>query len=197
VSGSKRQRILDGMLETVGADGYEAASVRAVLVCSGVYRQAFYDLFADKADCYLQAHDAGIERVEALMRDAAASESSWEGRVRAGLTALLEFLEAEPNVGRALLVEVHRAGPVARERRVAAVRRAAEYLDRARLEPGAREAPLITAEAVAAGIHAVLHSRLTSRGGDFQLLLSELMYVAILPYFGPEQAGRELPGAAP
>jgi AcrR family transcriptional regulator len=197
VSESKRERILDGMLENVGAEGYEATSVRAVLGRTGLYRQAFYDAFLDKTDCYLQAHDAGVERVEALMRAAAEGETSWEGTVRAGLAALLDFLEAEPNVGRALIVEVHRAGPAARERRVATMQRASAYLDRARLEPGARTAPPIAAEAVAAGIHAVLHSRLASRDDDFRLLLPELMYVAILPYFGPEHAGRELPGAAP
>ena len=37
---------------------------------TGVYRQAFYDNFADKDDCYLQAYDAGVERVEALLREA-------------------------------------------------------------------------------------------------------------------------------
>jgi hypothetical protein len=113
------------------------------------------------------------------------------------LAALLAFLEEEPNIGRALIVEVHRAGPAARERRVTAMRQAASYLDRARLEAGAAPAPAITGEAVAAGIHAVLHSRLASGGDDFRQLLPELMYVAILPYFGPEEAARELHGAAP
>jgi AcrR family transcriptional regulator len=196
VSGSKRQRILVGMLETVGAEGYEATSVRAVLGRCGLYRQAFYDLFADKADCYVQAHDAEVERLEALMREAAGGGAGWEDRVRAGLAVLLEFLEAEPDVGRALIVEIHRAGPAARERRVASMRRASEYLDRARLEKGSQTAPPITAEAVAAGIHAILHSRLANREDRFRQLLPELMYVAVLPFFGAEEAARELPGAA-
>ena len=46
------------MLEAVGAEGYERTSVRTVLDRTGVYRQAFYDNFADKDDCYLQAYDA-------------------------------------------------------------------------------------------------------------------------------------------
>jgi AcrR family transcriptional regulator len=196
VSGSKRQRILLGMLETVGAEGYEATSVRAVLGRCGLYRQAFYDLFAGKADCYLKAHDAAVERLEGLMRAAADGEVGWEGRMQAGLAALLGFLEAEPDVGRALIVEVHRAGPAARERRIAAMRRASEYLDRARLEEGSQAAPPVTAEAVAAGIHAVLHSRLANREDQFRQLLPELMYVAVLPYFGAEEAARVLPDAA-
>jgi AcrR family transcriptional regulator len=194
---SKRERILDGMLEEVGANGYEATSVRSVLDRTGLYRQAFYDNFADKADCYLQAQDAGIARLESLVRGAALDERAWPDRLRTGMLALLGFLDAEPYVGRALIVEVHPAGPRARERRALAMRRAADCLDRARLEEGAREAPGIASEAVVAGIVAVLHSRLANRDeGSFQRLLPELMYVAVLPFFGPEAAAEELRSTA-
>src|SRR3954452_9860886 len=88
VTSSKRQAILDGMLEAVGAEGYEATSVRTVLDRTGIYRQAFYDNFSDKDDCYLEAYDAGVERVEALARAAAAGEEGWTGKLRAGLGAL-------------------------------------------------------------------------------------------------------------
>src|SRR3954451_4559663 len=74
VTSPKRQAILDGMLEAVGAEGYERTSVRTVLDRTGIYRQAFYDNFSDKDDCFLQAYDAGVERVEALMAAAAAGE---------------------------------------------------------------------------------------------------------------------------
>jgi AcrR family transcriptional regulator len=53
VSSPKRQTILEGMLEAVGTEGYEQTSVRTVLDRTGVYRQAFYDNFADKDECYL------------------------------------------------------------------------------------------------------------------------------------------------
>ena len=83
----------------------------------GVYRQAFYDNFADKDECYLQAYDVGVERVEALVVAAAAAEADWTGQLRAGLGALLDFLDAEPDIGRALMVEVHAAGPEALAKR--------------------------------------------------------------------------------
>jgi AcrR family transcriptional regulator len=185
------------MLEAVGANGYEATSVRSVLDRSGLYRQAFYDSFEDKGDCYLKALDAGTARLESLVRDAALSERAWPDRLRAGMLALLEFLDTEPDVGRALIVEVHPAGPRAIKRRALAMRRAAECLERAGLQEGAREAPGIAPEAVVAGIVAVLHSRLANpRGESFQGLLPELMYVAVLPFFGPEAAAAELRSAA-
>jgi AcrR family transcriptional regulator len=194
LTSSKRQLILAGMLEAVGAESYAGTSVRAVLDRTGLYRQAFYDNFEDKLDCYLHAYDAGIERVEALLREAAAGVIGWRDELRAGLSAGLAFLDAEPDVGRALLVEVHAAGPRALAKRDAAVHRVGSYLDRARLTgDGAALAPTIAPEAVAAGIHSVLHTRLAShRDGAFARLLPELMYIAVLPYYGAEAASAEL-----
>lgn len=192
----KRQRILAGMLEVVGAEGYAQASVRSVLDRTGLYRQAFYDNFADKQDCYLQAYDAGIERIEAEIRVAVDGAQGWRAGLRAGLAALLDCLEAEPDVGRALLVEVHAAGPQALAKRDAAVRRVGAYLDKAR-KGGETEAlaPAIASEAVAAGIHSVLHARLAARNdGGFKQLLPEFMYIAVLPYYGTEAASAEMYG---
>jgi AcrR family transcriptional regulator len=198
VTSPKRQAILDGMLEAVGEEGYEATSVRTVLSRTGVYRQAFYDNFADKDDCYLQAYDAGVERVEGLALAAAAEEDGWTGKLRAGLGVLLDFLDAEPEVGRALVVEVHAAGPEALAKRAAVMARVSSFLDQARDAAGEGESPpAIAGEGIAAGIHAVIHSRLATGGSDgFRQLLPEFMYFAVLPYFGAEVAGTEMAAAS-
>jgi AcrR family transcriptional regulator len=197
VTSLKRQAILDGMLEAVGAEGYERTSVRTVLNRTGIYRQAFYDHFADKEDCYLQAYDAGVERVEALVVAAAADESTWTGELRAGLGALLDFLDAEPDVGRALIVEVHAAGPEALAKRGAVMARIGSFFERAREKTGGREQPPpIAGEGIAAGVHAIVHSRLASGGDGFRELLPEFMYFAVLPYFGAEIAGAEMQAAS-
>ena len=182
------------MLEAVGADGYENTSVRTVLDRCGLYRQAFYDDFRDKEDCYLQAYDAGLDRLEARIRGAAGLVGGWNGQVRAGLATLLDFLDAEPDIGRAMIVEVHPAGEAALAKRDAAMRRAQEAIDRGRTEvPGAITPPAIAAEAATSGIHAVVHSRLAAGGGSgFRELLPEFMYVLVLPYFGPEAAKAEM-----
>ncbi len=182
------------MLEAVGADGYENTSVRSVLARSGLYRQAFYDHFRDKEDCYLQAYDAALVGIEAEVRSAAVVAEDWRGELRAGLATLLGFFDAEPDVSRALIVEVHAAGEPALAKRDAAIVRAREEIDRGRdASAGATSPPLIAAEAAASGIHAVVHSRLAagSRGG-FRQLLPEFMYVVVLPFFGPEAAKAEM-----
>ncbi|HEV2789913.1 MAG TPA: TetR/AcrR family transcriptional regulator [Solirubrobacterales bacterium] len=188
----KRNRILQGMLQVVGAQGYEQTSVQDVLASAGLHRQAFYDAFDGKEDCYLEALDAGSAWVELAMREAATGETTWRGQLRGALTGLLDFLDEQPEVGRALLVEVHAAGPRAVGKRTEAMERAATHVDLARDE-GSGVAPAISAEAVVAGILAVLHARLAARqASDFARLLPELMYLAVLPYFGSEVATAEM-----
>jgi AcrR family transcriptional regulator len=182
------------MLEAVGSNGYDRTTVQDAIGYAGVYRQAFYDLFTDKEDCYLQALDAGSAWVELAMREQAEEASDWRGRLRGALAGLLRFLDDQPAVARALLVEVHAAGPAAIGRRTAAMERAAAMMDLARNESG-DAAPVISAEAVVAGILAVLHTRLAAdHRGAFLDLLPELMYLAVLPYFGPEIAAAEMRG---
>lgn len=187
-----RERILKGMLQAVGTKGYERTTVEDVIAETGLYRNVFYDSFENKEDCYLQAVDAGCAWVELAMREAAAEWETWRGRLRGALTGLLHFLDTQPEVGRALLVEVHVAGPRAVGKRTEAMERAVEMMDLARDESlGA--APAISAEAVVAGILAVLHTRLAAQQTDgFKLLLPELMYLAVLPYFGAEAAAAEM-----
>jgi AcrR family transcriptional regulator len=184
----KRERILQGMLEAVGTHGYERTTVQDAIAEAGVYRQAFYDSFRDKEDCYLQALDAGSAWVELAMRDAAVGKTGWRDQLRGALTGLLGFLDEQPATGRALLVEVHAAGPRAVAKRTEAMARASSMMDLARQESD-DSAPAISAEAVVAGILAVLHTRLASgQTSGYLRLLPELMYLAVLPFFGIEAA---------
>jgi AcrR family transcriptional regulator len=185
------------MLEVVGTTGYEVASVRMVLDRTGLYRQAFYDNFADKDACYLDAFDLGVSRLEAIATAAAAPEESWLGRLRAGLGVLLDTLDAEPVLGRALVVEVHAAGPEGLERRSKAMKRVTDFIDSARHDPdGSESPPPIAAEGIVAGMHAVVHARLAAgEEGGFRQLLPEFMYFATLPYFGADVASAQMQAA--
>ena len=197
VNSPKREKILEGMLEAVGADGYDSTSVRTVLRRAGLYRQAFYDNFTDKDDCYLAALELGIARLEAVIVHGAASEESWRGKLRGGLAALLDQLDSAADLSRGVVVGVHSAGPAALEMRAEAMKRAADFIDLARAEAGEGDSPPpIAPEGIVAGIHAIVHSRLsTGTTEGFRELLPEFMYFAVLPYFGAEAAGAEMQAA--
>lgn len=193
----KQQRIMQGMLVAVGTHGYERTTVQDAISEAGVYRQAFYDSFRDKEDCYLQALDAGSAWVELAMRDAATGQTTWRDQLRGALRGLLGFLDREPAVSKALLVEVHAAGPRAVAKRAEAMARAAAMMDLAR-EESDDVAPAISAEAVVAGILAVLHSRLAAnQSSGYLRLLPELTYLAILPFFGPDVAAAAMDTGQP
>jgi AcrR family transcriptional regulator len=197
VTSAKRERILEGMLDAVGSNGYDGASVRTVLAQTGLYRQAFYDNFPDKDTCYLEAFDFGVARLKALVIAAAGAEETWQGKLRAGLGAFLEALDREPDVGRALIVEVHAAGAEPLERRAETMKQIGDFIDSARDVPGGGESPPpIAPEGIVAGIHAIVHARLaTGVTEGFRELLPEFMYFAVLPYFGSEVAEAEMQAA--
>lgn len=184
------------MLEVVGSEGYKKASVRMVLDRTVLYRQSFYDNFANKRDCYLAAFDAGLARVEALAVDAAASEAGWRGRLRAGLGAVLDFLDSETDAGRALIVEAHAAGPEVVEKHAQAMKRIEDFIGQASLETG-KELPSIVPTGVAGGFHTFVIGRLSAGAHEgFRGLLPELMYLAVLPYFGHDAARVEMDAVA-
>lgn len=197
VSSPKRQRILEGMLEAVGNAGYDAASVRMVLDRTGLYRQAFYDEFADKDDCYLEALAYGVAKFEAIARAAAEPEEGWRNKLRAGVAAVLDALDADPAAGRALVVEVHAAGAPALKIRAEAMKQVTDFIDSARhASNGTESPPPIAAEGIVAGMHAVVHAKLAAGEEDgFRQLLPDFMYFAVLPYFGAEIAGAEMKAA--
>jgi hypothetical protein len=172
VNSAKRQRILDGIREEAGSEGYELA--------------------------YAQ----GLDWLQSTVVEAGGGEEGWLAQLRAGLAALLAFLDAEPALGRALIVEVQDGGSTVLAERDAALTRAMDFLAAGREAaadlPGVPTAPPIAPEATASGIHKLLHSRLAAGERDgFRELLPELMFVAVLPYFGPEAARAELDGTAP
>lgn len=197
VGSPKRQRILEGMLEAVGSAGYDSASVRMVLDQTGLYRQAFYDEFADKDVCYLQALEYGVAKFEAIASAAAATEEGWRAKLRAGIGAVLDLLDADPAIGRALIVEVHAAGPPALKTRSEAMKRITDFIDSARhASTGTESPPPIAAEGIVAGMHAVVHAKLAAGDEEgFRELLPDFMYFAVLPYFGAEIAGAEMKAA--
>ena len=195
----RRQRILEAMLEVVGADGYDATSVRTVLDRTGLYRQAFYDNFPDKETCYLEAFDAGVARLEArCSRPRPASRKDGRRRLRAGLAALAGLPRCRTGGGprpdrRCPHRRVRRRLPGAKRRwpgpSTSSTRRGGRWTAKGLHGSPPRES--------SRGSTRVLHLKLaTGRDGGFRELLPELMYFAVLPYFGPEAAGSEMGAGA-
>jgi AcrR family transcriptional regulator len=185
-----REGEMEGALHVVGELGYRGASVRAVLEYSGGHRKQFYDHFESLEDCFEQAYAAWIERLGVSLLEAAVSAPGWSAGVQAGLVRLFGFVAEQPQIARALFVEVHVVGGAALGVREEALERLAGALDsvRGEIEPD-QAPPEATGIFVVGGIEACLGEVLAE--GDQKRIgeaLPELMHMAVGSYLGKEAA---------
>jgi AcrR family transcriptional regulator len=198
----QRARILAGAIEAVAEHGYGGLTVSQVIARARISRRTFYELFADREECFLAAFEEALVQAQGPVLDAYARGRSWCERIGEGLDALLAFLEEQPMLGRLLVVDALAAGPevLARRARVLGVLAGAVAEggreSRRRRDPG----PLV-AEGVVGAVLAVLHARLREvpPAGWCSLsgLSGQLMGMIVLPYLGAAAAERELARPAP
>jgi AcrR family transcriptional regulator len=190
----QRARLLDAAFAVVSEDGYRRMTARRVSGRAGVSNKTFYDLFTDREDCFLAAFDHAVEELAAVVLPAWEGEREWAAGIRAGLGALLGFLDGEPALRRLVFVEALGAGSRVLERRVQVLGVLQGAVDQgcAGVKVG-RELPALTAEGVVGAAFGVVHTRLLSgRPEPLVGLLGELMAAIVLPYRGYGAAAREL-----
>jgi AcrR family transcriptional regulator len=199
VSEIQRSRMLTAAAEAVEEVGYARLTVAQVIARARVSRKTFYDLFEDREDCFLAVFDQAVEQISALVSEAYAREQSWRDGLRAGVLAMLRFMDDEPGLARICVVEALGAGPRVLKRRTEVIAQLRGVVDRGRSSAGARvaraieESPDVTAEGVIGAVFAVLHSRLLARSREpFAALLGPLMSMIVLPYLGARTASSEL-----
>ena len=200
VSEIQRARILAAMQEVASERGAGNVTVAHVVARSGVSRRTFYELFEDREACFLAAFDDAVGQIAARVvpayeaQRASHSRNGWRDGIRAGLAALLDFLDEQPQAGRLCVVESLAAGPLALERRARVAEVIKQALDEGHGEAkGSREPPPLTAEGVIGAVSSVLHARLTATAqGSFAELLGPLVGMIVLPYEGAAAATREI-----
>ncbi len=160
------------MVEVCSERGAANVTVAHIVARSGVSRRTFYEQFEDREACFLAAFDQAIERIAARTIPAFEGESKWRDRVRAGLAALLGFLEEEPGIGRLCIVETLGAGDRALERRARILATLIDTVDEGRAETGKRPSsssgghpPPLTAEGTVGAVLSVIHARLIEQRG--------------------------------
>jgi AcrR family transcriptional regulator len=184
---NQRDRIIASLAAVCAERGYPATTVEAVIVHAGVSRRTFYDLFADKEECFIAAYDLIMER---LLRDVgqaySAGERPWPQRLAALLRAVIELFTAEPAIARLVIVEVLAAGRPALQHRDAALERFAAFFEAGEAElPPAMESRTLLAQAVIGGLYETLYtSTVEQQVARLPELLPDLVYCALVPYLG-------------
>jgi AcrR family transcriptional regulator len=175
------------MLECVGREGYEATTVPQVVATARVSRNAFYELFEDKADCFIAVCDQTSQELLGELVELV-SEPSWIEATREGARRYLLWWQERPTISSAYLLSLPTVGERAlrqRERHYAAFR--AMFADlgrRARAEqpelgPLSDVVPrvlvLAITELVAEEVRAGRTSRLTELSNEIALLAIRLL----------------------
>jgi AcrR family transcriptional regulator len=184
---SQRTRIMRAMMECVARYGYDATTVPQVVATARVSRNAYYEFFNDKADCFIAVCDeAARELLVELL--ALAAEEDWIEAMRVGAHSYLSWWQRRPTLARAYFLSLPTVGERAmrqRERQYEAFR--AMFADlgrRARaeqpeLEPLDELVPrvlvLSITELVAEEVRARRTSRLIDLGDRLALLAIRML----------------------
>ncbi len=116
VARNQRARLYGAMIESISQRGYQSTTVAHVIGLAGVSRRAFYELFANKEECFLATYDIVVARARKRVLDAWQQERGWANRLHAGCKALLDDAADAPKGPRLVLVDALGIGPKARER---------------------------------------------------------------------------------
>ena len=185
---------LEAMLLSVGARGYDKAAVQEVLERSGISRERFQRRFGGKEACFAQAYEMAADRICAEVLEVARGAESWRAGFRAALSRLLRTVAEQPLLAKALLIEVRAARGQAWAKHQQLIERFSRAVDRARQEPGAKPTTTaLTAQFVVGAVEEAIATEIgAGRTATVERLLPDLAHLAVLNYFGEDEAWLEL-----
>jgi len=192
VARSQRERIIYGTAEVMMAKGYANATVADIVARAGISRDVFYEHFTDKQHAFLEAQQHPTQYILDTCAAAYFSAEDWPERMWNHLGTLLGLIAANPVISHLRLVECYAAGPAAIRRAEEITRSFTFFLEEGyAYRPQAQELPRLCSEAIACAIFEVVQRHVAS--GDAAELprkLPQIVYIAIAPFMGPEEAIR-------
>jgi AcrR family transcriptional regulator len=192
VAHSQRERILDAVANLTAAHGFASLTVEGIATEAAVSLQAFYEHFPSKEEAFLMAYEVGHGKALALVERAVHCERDWRVGVRAGITALFEYLAGEPSFAHLSLVDLQAAGSRATERAGKGLAAYARMLTPGfTTAPKSKRPPHVASEAIAGGIFELcLQHALQRRIHELPIMVPRATYFALAPFIGAEMAGK-------
>jgi AcrR family transcriptional regulator len=195
LSADPRRLILDALIETAACEGYAHTCIERVLSAANLAEADFYAYFESLEDCFIQASDQLIDELELVVLGRMSIDAPWPERIRRGLRAMLWVIAEHPDRARFAMIECLGAGQPAAERLRSAeamfavvVEEGREYAANVELLP-VEHLTQLTAEGIVGGIATIVHRRVFEEDtAELPALLSDLLYIALMPYLGHERA---------
>lgn len=191
VDQNQRERLLAALVAVVAERGYRDTTVADLLELSGVSRSAFYRLFADKRECFLEAFDGVVAAAAGDVARAYSGDGPWDERLRAALDAFAAFVVAQPAAARIAFVEYYAVGSEAMDRAEDATTGFQELiLDGFAQVPERAGVPPLVVRGFIGGIRKIAHSRLRRGQADELPELMPALWECALTFETPAVALR-------
>jgi AcrR family transcriptional regulator len=128
VAHAQRQRMLRAIVAAAAEQGYANVRINDVADRARVSKQSFYAQFQDKEQCFLAAHQQGVELIVAQLAQWATANGDHDPRaaLRRGIRAYLQMAAEEPDFTRCMLIDLPATGPAGLEARDAVHEQIAE-----------------------------------------------------------------------
>jgi AcrR family transcriptional regulator len=195
VTRNQRDRLAAGIIACVAERGYHETTISQIAAASGVSRRTFYSYFDSKQACFLSTFEMIEDHLVEVMGEAGEAEKTWPAKVRAELEAMLDALQANPNLVRFALIAPPAAGGALLERyrtfleRLIAVVRDGHPAGRGRQPSEGAEL------AMAGGLASLLVGKVNAgEGASLTELLPELVELVLTPYIGHSKAAKQARG---
>jgi len=187
-----RERLLERVLRLVVLEDYRDLSVAQIAEEAGVSIDGFFELFADRSDCFLAALDMLGEELLAIAADGKHAGAGWAQGVRRAIGGLMVHLAEHPLRARCMGQAALAAGPEAVQRNLELSQRLARALSAGAPLPAGAPVPAGEGVLLEGVGGAILHTvRCQAAGGRIELLpaLSDhLAYVVLAPFIGADAA---------
>jgi AcrR family transcriptional regulator len=191
---AERERIYEALVSLVAKHGLAAVDIEAILRVADVDRQTFDRHFSSLQDCFDRVWEEMTAEYTAGLNAAFEGDGPWRDRIRAAAYFTLRYFSEDATRATFFIVRAQAGGEIAQARRDRMIARGIEMVDEARSElPDPDSVPRSEAEAVLGAIYEA--SLGAVRSGKLEQAaewVPQLMYIAVLPYHGPEAAQEEL-----
>jgi AcrR family transcriptional regulator len=186
----RRMKVIEAMAAVCAEKTYAATTIAEVVARAGISSRTFYKLFTNKRACFDATVDAFVDEAWALATAAGAEADTQAGEVRAAIAAILELAARKPAFAKLAFAESAAVDPTLVDR----------YWNlfikglRARWSGDDGPSPQADADARSAFARAqvLIFDQITAgRTAQLPELLPELVYVALLPFVGQQEALRQ------
>lgn len=113
-AGGFRQRLLAGLAESIGRDGYRNTTIADIVRRARTSRRTFYEHFSSKEACFValltEANAESIRQISAAVDP----KAPWERQVRQAVEAWIRYAQSQPEITLSWIRDVPSLGAAAR-----------------------------------------------------------------------------------